>query len=303
MSMSIQDAAHLLVTYLLEDLERYRPRFPVSDEEWQFLVQHARSANLPDKFFPFFAEVVTRYAEVEGKRGKQWRKQAFDYAAGGLAKKLALFDAAKAFLAKNKMPVDMYAYDTSYHNPVKRPSVGELVGYLSQFKNKKELDTERESAWKANVLVDDENWFIMVPKSHADAVRFAHRYGRCGTKWCISVSGDEASWRNYYEDFRGHFVFVYDKRSNRKYSVSSYSAGAIKGYMELLREYYNSQHIQRPKAEIDQIVSDWLQNVRGIVVHDQEDNRIDSGELKKLLGADLWSLIVSHLKQQGGMYE
>ncbi len=95
-----------------------------------------------------------------------------------------------------------------YKNVEELLSVGEEA---NNQKSKSELKKQAKS--DSDVLLDNDRYFVMSPKSHA-----ASCYYGAGTKWCISrtkhsenMGAPDAQWNSYYNDRNIRFVFVLDK--------------------------------------------------------------------------------------------
>ena len=110
---------------------------------------------------------------------------------------------------------------------------------INQFKNffmfKTEIDTNQDKQTKtqsqrnvknndADVIVDDDDFFIVSPKTHGAACFYGY-----GTKWCISMKDNDWHWAMYAKKLiKFYFILnkkLSDKNSMYKIAVSVYPSG------------------------------------------------------------------------------
>ena len=101
--------------------------------------------------------------------------------------------------------------------------VEELISTSSKTRTKTEI---KKSVKKdADVVLDNENYFIIVPKSH----EASKVYGK-NTKWCTTYKSRE--YWDKYTDKGVKFYYIVNKADNKKYAVAVYLDGTKEVYDE-----------------------------------------------------------------------
>lgn len=280
--MRIIQEAELLVAVLLEDFNALvaaanNPRAA------EVALMSAQEVQLPAKLIPFFIKAFDAYVSYD----EHYNKAPFHRLlpiAKDIAVRLLSFDRVTDRLRNKKLPLDINAYEPDFQGP--QPNVRTLLAVIDEYRFQKKSKEDEDKRWQQGVLLDNDRWFIKVPSTHEDSVRFAHRFGNCGTKWCISTSDSDETWDNYYRYLNAKFVFVYDKQAKQKYAVSTY---------DVSEETASKLVPAGPHREKQ--IAELVAQFQGIAVHDQENNKSGPEALQALTGPEVWKVILKGLKR------
>ena len=99
-----------------------------------------------------------------------------------------------------------------------------VVNAASQKKSKTQISKDIKK--DAEVVLDDENFFIVIPRSY-DASK---QYG-ANTKWC--TAGKNSTYWDSYTGKGVQFYYIVNKKDNKKYAVAVYMNGKKEVFDEL----------------------------------------------------------------------
>ena len=101
---------------------------------------------------------------------------------------------------------------------------GEINSFndIKSLKKQSKSDVSKTVKSDSKVVYEDDNFFIIIPFTHAASCY----YGK-GTKWC-TTSNDVSHWKRYIIEGKGVLYYIFDKRRNSTDPL--YKVAFLKGY-------------------------------------------------------------------------